>query len=282
MPKTLTRPERPLSPVAPGTEVRIVGNLTDIEVRELRADGDGEETIGFTGHAALFDNRIKIGGKWGWYEEIAQGAFDSALEREDDVRLLKNHNPDLILARTTTGRLRLSVDDIGLVVDADMTPTTVAKDLAMSLSYGDITQMSFGFRVLSDEWSTLNAGTDDEAELRRILDVELWDVSPVTFPAYPDTDAALRAHEMDLICRSLGIDPGERHQLLDALGRTEPNPDLSAQLRAAATRLTETADSLTSHASEQGADTRDASGSAPTSVLRLRHQLRASQLGLSA
>lgn len=266
----MPQPERRL-PAAEGTEVRLV-SLTGIEVRASQQDGP----IGFKGHAAVFDSRTRIGGAWGWYEEIARGAFDSAIDRGDDVRLLKNHNPDLILARTTAGNLRLSIDDVGLFCDADMTPTTYARDLALSLDAGDVSQMSFAFRVLKDEWSIINAGQDDEAELRRILDVELYDVAPVTFPAYADTDASLRMREMELVCRSLGLDDeGERHRLASALATTELDPDLSAALRAAATRLAERAETLGSPASDPAPDDRDASGTPVVLNAAERLRLRA-------
>lgn len=275
MPKT--QPERRLSPSNDGLEVRLV-TLSGIEVRAPQGDGP----IGFKGHAAVFDTRVRIGGRWGWFEEIDPRAFDSALERPDDVRMLKNHNTDLVLARTAADNLRLDTDNIGLFVDADMTPTTYAKDLALSLNTGDVSQMSFGFRVLKDEWSTINAGEDDEAELRVIQDVELWEVSPVTFPAYADTDASLRAREADLICRSLGLDtPEERHRVVAALAETDPNPDLAAALRAAATRLTERAASLGSTPEPQD-DPQPASAVRSMTDVRRRHNLRAQQLGISA
>jgi uncharacterized protein len=240
MPKS----DRRLAASRPGAEIR----LADMSGVDVRAAADGSP-IPFTGHAAVFNSRALIGGKWGFYEEVMPGAFDSALERGDDVRLLKNHNEDLILARTTAGNLRLSVDAVGLVADADMTPTTYAKDLALSLAAGDVTQMSYAFRVLRDEWSVVNVGGPDERELRQIFDVELFDCSPVTYPAFADTDASLRMREMDLVCRSLGADdPTARHHLVRALAE-EPDNDLAVSLRAAAMRLADGA--ATSRASDE-------------------------------
>lgn len=281
MPTKTSERQKTEVPIRPteGTELRLVP-LKRVEVRA--ADDDGKP-IGFKGHAAVFDSRTRIGGRWGWYEEIAPEAFNSALERPDDVRLLKNHNPDLILARTTAGNLRLSVDEVGLFTDADMTPTTYAQDLALSLEVGDVSQMSFAFRVLKDEWSAINVGEDDEAELRRILDVELWDVSPVTYPAYADTDAALRARESELVCRSLGLDdPVTRHEFVSALQQSEPDPDLSAALRAAATRLAERAETLGPPASGSDPDDRHANGASGPSleVIQMRARLKAKRLGL--
>ena len=154
----------------------------------LRSKTDG---LHFRGHAAVFDQRTWIGPpKYGFWEEVAGEAFDRAI-REDDVRMLIDHDPSRVLARNTAGTLRLTKDKRGLVADADMADVTYARDLAVLLERGDVSQMSFAFVPRSEEWSTLKDG----AEVRRLLDVELFDVSAVAYPAYEGTDAALRAVE---------------------------------------------------------------------------------------
>ncbi len=189
-----------------------------------RAAGD-DTPIGFKGHAAVFDRRTWIGSKrWGFWEEIAPGAFTKTLG-ESDVRFLHNHNPDLVLARNVADTLRLDQDDLGLAVDADMAPVSYARDLAVSLERGDITQMSFAFDMVAYEWTYLADGT----ELLRHTEVALWDVSTVTYPAYLDTDASLR---MDLMAaaRAAGFDAID----LDGLAKrlADPDTDLLAALRA--------------------------------------------------
>lgn len=146
----------------------------------------------FRGHAAVFGERAWIPAGRGFHEEIAPGAFDRALE-EDDVRFLLEHDPRWILGRTSAGTLRLSVDRRGLVVDADLPDTSYARDAAVNLELGNLSQMSFAFNVRDggEEVSTLKDGTT----LRRLTDVTLSDVSIVTYPAYTSTDAALRAFE---------------------------------------------------------------------------------------
>lgn len=177
-----------------GREVRL-STLSDVEVR---SDGDGP--IEFKGVAAVVNSQTRIGrSAFGFYEELRAGAFEDSIAA-DDIRMLKNHNTDLILARNTAGNLRLKDTAKGLAVDADMTPTTYARDLGLSLAAGDISQMSFGFEVLDEEWITLDEdhelkGTVVEPELRVIKRVKLWEVSPVTFPAYTDTEAGLRSVE---------------------------------------------------------------------------------------
>lgn len=139
------------------------------------------------GHAAVFNQDTDIGGYF--VERVAPGAFSRAI-REDDVRALFNHNPDYVLGRNKSGTLKLSEDDVGLVVDVMPPNTQFARDLMHSIERGDISQMSFGFYVKREEWD------ETGPQLKRtLLEVELFDVSPVTFPAYPTTDVALRTLE---------------------------------------------------------------------------------------
>ena len=166
-----------------GIERRVFS--TKVEVRSAGDDG----SIPMSGYAALFDTRAEIYPDF--FEEIAPGAFRDAIGR-DDVRLLINHDPNFVLARTASGTLRLSEDATGLANDADMAPTSYARDLAISMERGDITQMSFAFRSEAEDWTELPTG----AWLRRVNQVQLFDVSIVTYPAYQGTEAALRSAEM--------------------------------------------------------------------------------------
>lgn len=141
----------------------------------------------------MFEQRAWIGPPdVGWWEQVSPGAFSRAVN-EDDVRFLFNHDESRVLARTAAGTLVLREDRAGLVVEADMAPTTYAQDLAVLLERGDVSQMSFGFAIAKQTWETLDDGT----ELRTIEQVDpLFDVSAVTFPAYEGTDAAMRAVEV--------------------------------------------------------------------------------------
>ncbi len=145
----------------------------------------------FSGHAAVYGQRTAIGDpkSYGFYEQIEKGAFDRALAEDQDVRFLVDHDSSRVLARTASGTLNLSSDKKGLFVQADLADTSVGRDLRVLLERGDVSQMSFGFVVAADEWKTQKDGT----ELRTIKDVDLFDVSAVTFPAYPQTDAAIRS-----------------------------------------------------------------------------------------
>jgi HK97 family phage prohead protease len=156
---------------------------------EFRAADDG--SLKFRGHAAVFDEWTEIASYGGSFQEsIARGSFRKVLADGADVRFLINHD-GLPLARTAAGTMTLKEDTKGLRVDADLAPTTLAKDLAVLLERRDISQMSFGFRVGKHE---VVVDEENDVVKRTITEFsELYDVSPVTFPAYEGTDAALRA-----------------------------------------------------------------------------------------
>jgi len=157
-----------------------------VEDVELRVD-DGDQRR-LTGYAAKF-------GKWsedlgGFREKIAKGAFADVLR--DDVRCLKNHDPNLILGRTTSGTLKIEENSVGLRFTADLPDTTTGRDTAEEVRRGDISGCSFSFRVLEDDWKYLEDGSIERTILRFKA---LYDVGPVTYPAYPDTSVAARSLE---------------------------------------------------------------------------------------
>lgn len=164
----------------------------EIERRTVALDGfeveereNGERRI--VGHAAVFNQLSEDLG--GFREKIAPGAFAEAVTR-DDVRALWNHDSNFVLGRTRAGTLRMREDDRGLAVEIDPPNTQWANDLLVSMRRGDVTQMSFGFRV---EKGGQNWERNDDGNIRTITRVSLFDVSPVTYPAYPQTDAAVRS-----------------------------------------------------------------------------------------
>ena len=161
-----------------------------IEAAEFRIVRQEGEPTKVEGHAAVFDSLSQE--LFGFREKIKKGAFRSALKRPDDVRALINHDPNLVLGRNTSKTLRLKEDDAGLFFSVDLPDTSYARDLAESIDRGDISQCSFGFRTLKDQWETNDEGPD----IRTLMDVELFDISPVTYPAYTDTAVALRSRDM--------------------------------------------------------------------------------------
>ncbi len=138
------------------------------------------------GYAALFNSRTEI---WpGFFEEIAPGAFKNAIGKSD-VRALFNHDQNRILARTSSGTLQIGEDDKGLWYRFEMPDTTEGNDLLTMIKRGDISQSSFAFTVKASEWIEEN----DNTTLRIIKECEqLFDVSPVTYPAYQDTSVTAR------------------------------------------------------------------------------------------
>jgi len=147
---------------------------------------DGKKLI--RGHAAVFNVETDLG----WFRErIAPGAFRESIET-DDVRALFNHDSNFVLGRNKAGTLVMREDERGLYVEIDPPDTQAARDLVTSIERGDISQMSFGFQTIKESWES---GENEKKDLRTLEKVKLWDVSPVTFPAYTDTDVAVRSHD---------------------------------------------------------------------------------------
>src|SRR3990167_4007738 len=119
-----------------------------LEPLEFRESDDGA-TI--SGYAAVFNKETTIGGMWGWREVIAPGAFDEAVDR-DDVRALFNHDPNMLLGRTLSETLALSVDSRGLKYEVMLPDTANARDVRTLIKRGDVSGSSFAFRVEADEW----------------------------------------------------------------------------------------------------------------------------------
>jgi HK97 family phage prohead protease len=160
----------------------------DIERRsfavELREDG-GKPVI--SGYAAVF-NTLSCD-LWGFREKIAPGAFKKTIQ-ESDVRALWNHDTGIVLGRSKAGTLRLSEDTHGLAIEID--PPESASSMLETMRRGDVDQMSFGFEAIRDLWEE-----DREADTvtRTLLEVRLYEVSIVAFPAYDATSVGVRATE---------------------------------------------------------------------------------------
>lgn len=182
---------------------RAVEQAADSDGRERRtaaakietraADGGGWR---FEGHAAVFDSLsedLGMGLLGSFRETIKRGFFKESIKR-DDIRMLHNHDSNLVLARNTAGTLDLGEEPRGLKsIVPEMPDTSYARDLRISLDRRDISQMSFGFRMgdgSEEEWHE-----DKDGNVTRTLWKvgETFDVSTVTFPAYTQTDAMARS-----------------------------------------------------------------------------------------
>ena len=159
----------------------------------VRAAAGGEPTI--EGYAAVFNQESEPLG--GFTERIEPGAFQDTLKEQADVRALVNHDPSQLLGRSGAGTLSLSEDDHGLRVSIKPPDTTVGRDTMESLRRGDLSQMSFAFTLRGSDGEKWN---DDFTE-RRLLAVNLRDVSVVAYPAYTDTEAVARSIA-DVACRA--------------------------------------------------------------------------------
>jgi HK97 family phage prohead protease len=152
-----------------------------LEPVEARTDDGGQRIAGY---GAVFNSETVIGGEF--REKIAPGAFSKAIG--GDVRSFFNHNSALILGRTKSGTLRLKEDERGLSYEVDLPDTQAGRDLRVSMDRGDVDGSSFSFRVTRDNWEM-----GEGLPLRTIHEVELFEVGPVTMPAYDDATVALRS-----------------------------------------------------------------------------------------
>lgn len=156
---------------------------------ERRAEG---EAI-LAGHAAVFGQLSENLG--GFVEQVMPGAFAEAIAT-DDVRALFNHDPNFVLGRSRASTLKLAEDERGLAVEITLPASQTIRDLVVApIERGDVSQMSFGFSVRpnGEDWNY-----DDEGRLVRTLKrLRLYDVSPVTFPAYPQTDVSVATRSLE-------------------------------------------------------------------------------------
>lgn len=174
---------------------------------EERGEGDAKEKM-IVGRAVVYyDNTpateyVMYEGKTERVvERIMPGACNRALAEKQDVRCLFNHRSELILGRTVAGTLDLSVDERGLKYSCKPGKTTVANDVREHLSRGDVTGSSFGFVSRKSTWTRTVEQLADKTErttyLRTVEDMDMMDVSPVTYPAYKSTEAGMRSGETD-------------------------------------------------------------------------------------
>ncbi len=158
-----------------------------------RADGAAPL---ITGYAAVFYRAGDAGTEYemwpGLVERIMPTAFDKAIA-SNDVRALFNHDPAVVLGRSSAGTLRLSVDERGLRYEIDPPDTTAARDLIQSIRRGDISGSSFAFMPVA----TTHRDDGPTKYIER-TEVELFDVGPVTFPAYSGASTGVRAADGDL------------------------------------------------------------------------------------
>lgn len=181
----------------------------------------------FHGYAAMFNEATTIRSWEGEFvERIAPGAFKRTLEhRGDKVKALFNHGFDPTVGDKPLGKIDvLREDDRGLYVEFGMDDTSYNRDLIASLRSGAIDGMSFQFSVAQDEWDHPKEGLP----VRTLREVKLYEVGPVTFPAYEATEAGVRSREAFVAWRQAGR--------IDKDGPAVGTPSVSSDDPASATR----------------------------------------------
>lgn len=169
-------------------ESRMVSFQGKLEHRD--ATEDAPRVI--SGYAAVFNQWAEIGHWYRYREQIAPQAFEGC--NYDKCVACFNHNTDNILARYSSGTLKLEVDKIGLRFEFEVPNTTVGNDMYELVKRGDISQCSFAFIVEEETWNYREG--EDSMDDRTITKIsELWDVSLVTYPAYEGTSVDARSAE---------------------------------------------------------------------------------------
>jgi len=204
--------------------------LSKIETRvftnefEVREDGEG---MTLTGYAARFNEPSE---PLPFIERIKPGAFKRSINSRNDIKLLWNHNTDMVLGSTRAGTLTLKEDEVGLRVMALLPDTSFGRDAKVSISRGDVTGFSFGFTVPAggDSWSA------DGSE-RTLKSVRLMEVSTgVAFPAYPSTNGTAQVRGLDKVAERNNIDADA---LADALLKIEDGQTISVDEAAMLSRV---------------------------------------------
>jgi len=152
---------------------------------EIRKADEGPTTI--EGYAAKFN--VDSVPMWGFTERIAPGTFTRTLKENPDIKALWNHDSNCVIGSTKGGSLQLSEDDVGLKFSLDPGDTSWGKDALECIKRGDVSGVSFGFMTQKCEWDY----TDPDNTIRTLTDVDLYEISPTPFPAYPDTEVQARS-----------------------------------------------------------------------------------------
>lgn len=159
---------------------------SDIEIREVEG---GLRTI--TGYAVKWEMKSVTMGYWRRFkEQFKRGAFTDSLTQDDQLALW-SHDYSQVLGRTKNGTLRLFEDEIGLRFELDLADTTLGDDTYKTIKRGDVDGVSFGFQMVKEEWDE----SDPDNIVRSVTKAKLVEISPVAFPAYPDSQVSARSHD---------------------------------------------------------------------------------------
>ncbi len=182
------------------TSAREVRTYTSALPLTIRTTADGSKQV--AGYAVIFNSQsLDLGG---FTEIVAPTALDRTLRENPDVLALRDHKQELLLGRTTANTLELRTDDKGLAFTLTLPKTQIGDDTAENVRLRNLTGCSFGFSCVDDSW----AADENGNVMRTLLDVDLWEISLTSFPAYQDTSVATRsrAAEMRSKLSTRGVD----------------------------------------------------------------------------
>jgi uncharacterized protein len=159
------------------------------ETIEIRESEGGTRTI--SGYAVKWEMKSHAMGWWTRFkEQFKKGAFTESLI-QDDQRALWSHDTSQVLGRTKNGTLRLFEDEVGLRFELDLPDTTLGEDVYKTIKRGDVDGVSFGFQMQKQEWDE----SDPDNIVRSVTKAKLLEISPVAFPAYPDSQVSARSND---------------------------------------------------------------------------------------
>lgn len=167
-------------------------NKRDLQTKfEVTRQAETENDFVIEGYFALYESETEL--FEGMFEIITKGAFDNTLN--NDIRALWNHDTQYVLGRNKSGTLELRTDDKGLFAIVKLPKTQYAQDLYTLVQRGDVDQASFGFNILGEDLEELASG----GYRWRINEIDLHEISVVTFPAYENTSVQARAKQVEEI-----------------------------------------------------------------------------------
>ncbi|WP_211750352.1 HK97 family phage prohead protease [Paenibacillus sp. Marseille-Q4541] len=178
--------------MSPTRETRAIPTLMEIRETEVVEGQASKRTI--TGAIKYDTDSQEMRDYYGdtFVEQISAGAFQESLESRGVVGLW-SHDTSQVLGNTRSGTLRVFSDDKELRFELDLPNTTIGNDVYETIKRGDVDGVSFGMRVTKDKWSSENRENGGKLYKRSILNAELFEISPVAFPAYPSNEVSARS-----------------------------------------------------------------------------------------
>jgi HK97 family phage prohead protease len=191
--------------------------LPDVTIRQLQND-NGDDYSQIEGFAVMYNKRSEIMyDYWGdaFVERFAAGAFTESLAQRNQ-KALWNHDWSMPLGAVKSGTLNLMDQSDGLRYMIDIPNNTWGHDAAESIGRGDTDGTSFGFRALEDMWEIVEIDGDDVYQ-RTVLKAELYEVSPCTYPAYPDSTSEARSLKCRDLCTNIEDEKRKLTMMIDTI-----------------------------------------------------------------